>query len=117
MIRNYESGSGLKGALSSLIGECVMGALCADNTITIFFETGSAVSIRAENHGLVAMCPLNADDTSAYIKRLVRATDQRQADLSVAIQILADQSCANKPKTRYVNAEECGTTRGALCSI
>lgn len=85
MIRDYESGSGLRGALGSLVGERVVGVLSIDNTIIIFFETRSAVSIRAQDYGLVAICPLNADDTSAYLKRLIRDMDQRQADLDLAI--------------------------------
>ncbi len=108
MIRDYESGSGLRGALRSLIGERVVAVQCVDNIISIFFETRSGVCMRAEDYGIVCLCPLNPDDVSAYIKRLVRATDQRQADLDLAIQVLSDSKCANKPN--YAHSGDRGVT-------
>lgn len=93
MIRDYKNGSGFRGALGSLIGERVVAVQCMSNTITIFFQTRSAVSIRAHDHGTLVMAPLNADDVSAYLKQQVRTADEQRADLDLIIQVLVDCKC------------------------
>ena len=90
MIRDYEKGSGILGAAKSLIGERIVGVFLADNTINIFFESGCAFTIRAHNLGAMVMCPLNLDDTPAYVKTLIRDTAKRQADLDLIISRLAE---------------------------
>ena len=102
MIRDYKSGSGFRGALGSLIGERVVAVQCVNNTITVFFHTRSAVSIRAHDRGILVIAPLNVDDVSAYIKQQVRAADEQRADLDRAINLLADcKGAENSGQIRF----------------
>jgi len=89
MIQDYQKGSGLKGALDSLLGERVIAVLSGDNTITIFFESKCAVAIHAQDYAAMVVLPLNIDTTLAYVKTLVRDTKILQANLSRAIIELA----------------------------
>ena len=104
MIRDYKNGSGFREALGSLIGECVVAVQCVNNTITIFFQTRSAVSIRAHGRGTLVIAPLNADDVSAYIKQQVRTADEQRADLDLAMQVLVDCKDAGNSDSQYVKS-------------
>ena len=89
MIRDYEKASGVQGALRSLIGERVTGALCSgDNRIFLFFESGCAVGFRAWDNSAMRLCPMSVEDALAAIKTEIRDADLHQANLAKALKHL-----------------------------
>ena len=97
MIRDYEKGTGIQGVLRSLIGERVVGALLSNNnTITIFFESGCGVALRAWDYGAIVLRPMSVEDALASVKGQIRDADLHQANLRKALKHLGE--CATKPR-------------------
>ena len=110
MIRDYERGSGFQGALRSLIGERVVGALCSpNNTLILLFESGCAFSLRAWDYGGLSLEPMSVEDALASVKEQMREADLHQANLAGALKHLGDAKCANRPKTCYVGTGDVTT--------